>query len=147
MKDITLFHKILFPIDFLSDDTKSIEYVINLASIFKAELIFLYTYRLITPTEGVDNVINAKKQTEEEANNKFQQIKNDLLVNVGIDYSFLCEVGFANDRLMSNVKSENIDLIVLTHKMKERIKNETKSFESHIIDQIPCPLVLLPKTL
>lgn len=144
MKDITLFHKILYPIDILSDNSQNIDYAVKLATKCKAELVFLYSYRLKTQSSGESDVISAKKRTEEESEKHFQQIKSQLLENAGIQYSFLCEVGFIIDRILYNIKTENVDLIVLSKGMKEKINNETKSFESHSIEQVSCPIMLMP---
>jgi len=145
MKDIIIFHKILFPTDFSKNSFQNIAFAINLAKQNKAELIILYAYRLIkVDSDDQNEMVDLKTKFETEAKLKFNKWKESILDSAQINFSFSCDIGFLSDRIISNVNKNKIDLVVISNKMKPFIEEKVNN-SSEISNNIACSVLILPE--
>ncbi|QSE96319.1 hypothetical protein [Fulvivirga lutea] len=123
--DRMLKKKALYPINLKEDTTYCLNKAVELCEKNNWELIILYAYRLIKPyNEGDGTSQSFKKEIENKAKFIFDKIEVDLLKSKGIDYRFLSEVGFMADRIKINIKTQDIDYLILCPSMQESLKNE-----------------------
>ena len=133
--------------DFSEDSIQNLPYAIELAKKNRAELIILYSYRLINDSsKAINNMVELKVKYETKAKKSFENLKISLLNEPLVSTSFLCEIGFLSDRIVANVVSNSIDLVVLTNKTEHSLINEMSSFKEKLMDKITCPMLILTKT-
>ncbi len=142
-----LIKKILFPIDFSGSSIEALNYVVRLSNAFESDLIVLHTYRLINAFLDNNNLPNMKKDLEIHANNQFKLIEDQYLKSSGIHYLFQSEVGFISDRIISNVKEFDIDLLVLSSSVEEKIKDKVEKGYQRLITEINCPVMFVNKVM
>jgi len=143
MKDITIFHKILFPTDFSEDSINNLTFALNLAKQNQAELIILYAYRLIkVDSDKQSEMLDLKTKFETEAKIKFNKLKETILNSTQIKFSFSCDIGFLSDRIILNVNKNKIDLVVISKKMEHFII-EKKDNSKEISNSLTCPVLIL----
>lgn len=144
MKDITLYANILFPIDFSDDSTQHFSKALNLALENKAELTVLYAFRIIKEEGTINNdVIELKYREESDAKQKFASMSDSLLRNHQLKTSFLCEIGFFLDRIMATVRSNRIDLVLISKSMDVLLKKETKNYKDVLSNSLSCKIEVL----
>lgn len=144
MVEAQLFRKILYPIDFSNKSLQGLNYVLKLSEINNAELILLHAYRLLGAGASTENLVAAKKMVENNANLAFQKLDSDLLKDSAIRYSFISEVGFLSDRIVSNIKLYEIDLVVLCTEMQKTIIEKSDHEYKSLVNALSCPLMLMP---
>lgn len=140
-----LFSKILFPTDFSNQSNLALKFVIDLAQQHNSDLIILHTFRLTG--EGLEDevLLNAKRDLEQDAINKFKTIENLHLKNANIGYMFQSEVGFISDRIISNVKTHKIDLLILCRSIQDKIMERAEKDSTCLSKKMTCPIILVPK--
>lgn len=140
----TFFKKILIPTDFSDASLKSMSYTVKMVSKWGAELIILHTFRLLDHNDGTD-ILQVKQNLEKIAIYNFNQLEADLLKASNLKYTFQNEVGFLSDRIISNVKKHNIDLVILCPDMQVKLadKKSEKDYDS-MLKEVTCPVMLLP---
>jgi len=144
MVEAQLFRKILYPTDFSTKSVKGLGYVLRLSEMNDAELIILHAYRLTGAHASSENLVAAKRMVENNANLAFQKLDSDLLKNSRIRYSFISEVGFLSDRIVSNIKLYEIDLVVLCTEMQNTIIEKSDHEYKSLVNALSCPLMLMP---
>ncbi|MEP2771503.1 MAG: universal stress protein [Fulvivirga sp.] len=144
MVEAQLFKKILYPTDFSNKSLQGLNYVLKLSEINNAELILLHAYRLLGAGASTENLVAAKKMVEDNANLAFQKLDSDLLKDSQIRYSFISEVGFLSDRIVSNIKLYEIDLVVLCTEMQKTIIEKSDHEYKSLVNALSCPLMLMP---
>jgi len=145
MKEVQLFRKILFPTDFSDESINTLEYVVRLSTMNQSELLILYTFRLIGTDDDTKKLVDAKRMLEDNARQAFEKIDNALLRHSSLSYTFLSEVGFISDRIMSNIKEHDVDLLILYDKMHDKIDEKLESGSSSLMSQISCPVMFVPE--
>jgi len=143
MVDNQIFKTILFPTDFTEESLKALHYVVELASACHSELIILHTYRLIGNGGVQENMLESKRRMEENARLEFQKM-DAYMKDSNLRYSFLSEIGFVSDRIVSNIKTYGVDLVVLCENMQKRIKERSEKGYKGILDKTSCPIMLVP---
>lgn len=144
MKDITIYHNILFPIDFSDDSIQIFPQALNLALKNDAELTMLYAFRLIQEEGNKKNdVIDLKNRVESEAKEKFAQLSDSSLNTTNVKTSFLCEIGFLSDRILATVNSNKTDLLLISKSVEEILKKEMKYNKKMITDSLSCEVMFL----
>ena len=141
-----LFRRILFPTDFSENSLRALEYALLMTEKNEAELMILYTYRLINNEYNLDtkNRVALKKELEAQAGLVFDRLDRELLSLSGITYTLLSEIGFVADRILANVDNYNIDLIILCDNMQKRLQEKPEKSHEGLIHKISCPIMLVP---
>lgn len=143
-----MFKRIIYPTDFTETSLKSFSLALDIATVNEAEIIVLYTYRLITESleESNKSKIMFKRDLEAAANRKFEELKSFYPDIENIDHTFLSEVGFVKERLSSAVKTFNTDLVVLCENIQKKLLewdlNDEKS-----LSVFHCPVMLVPSPM
>lgn len=144
-----MFKRIICPTDFTEPSANALAFALDIAQSNKSELIILYTYRLISGGEGkVDtNKILLKKQQEELANRQIEELRKHFPELAEVKHTFLTEVGFISDRLAMAVERYNIDLVVLTENIRQRLKEKWEVSDENVLTRFQCPVLLIPSKM
>ncbi len=140
-----MFDKILFPTDFSESSNKALGFAIEVSQYNQAELVVLYAFRLINGPELSQSInrVDLKREIEKKAILDFKPW-DKRLNKVGLDYSFLSEVGFLNDRILSTVQSKNIDLVILCDEVQKKVEEKDGGGRERFIHELQCPVMLIP---
>lgn len=142
-----MFKRIICPTDFTESSAEALSLALEIAHSNKSELIILYTYRLISGVDGQvgsGNRISLKKEQEEKANKEIEQLKKRFSGFSRVKHTFLIEVGFISDRISYAVEKYNIDLVVLTENIHQRLKEKWEVSSENVLTRFHCPVLLIP---
>lgn len=139
-----LYNKILYPTDFSKNSISTIDYALKVSKDQNAELILLYAYRLIN--NGSLDYISHRNNMAEHGQKGYESLNREKLEGSDIRYSYLSEVGFIEDRILANVKEQDVDLVILCSNVHKTIENQNKhgNGNERLIKRLSCPLLLVP---
>ena len=125
--------------DFSEASKEALRWAGHLALQHHANLRVVYPYRLIQ-LNGVDNVIQLKKNIEAEAKNSFTKIADGVFKNGLPSYDFKAEVGFINDRVYSYTKKAEVLAVVIS----KRMASANREALNELLDHLRTPLLVVP---
>lgn len=132
------FNRILLPIN---GNQQAIEYALDMAKRSNAQLFLLKTYRLV---EEIKKLNSSEKSLKLSIDEKIEQeIENEyshVLSSSGVDYELMVEVGFLSDRIISNIKEKEIDMLLLDGLSKWGDDNLIDRFS-----ELEVPVLLIPE--
>ena len=140
-----MFRRILYPTDFSENSVRTMAYAIKMSQASNAELIILYTYRLINNGDSDD--VSHRNNLAELGRNEFKKVDNDILKSSGVNYSFLSEVGFIVDRILANTIENEVDLVILCDDVNKKIEHKSEKGHQKLLKRIGCPVMLVPEDL
>lgn len=141
---MSLFKKILYPTDFSENSIDLMYCVLELSMVNRAELIILYTYRLNDTTGSPKSNLSIKKDMEKKAYDTFKNVDDRFLNLSDIKYKLLIEAGLMYDKIVSNVATHNIDLVVLSRDLQKQFESSDPSKIGVLLPELPCPVLILP---
>ena len=133
----TMAKTILCTIDLSESSKQAIQWAVTMALQLKAHLTVLYTYRLIARS---GEIVQLKRQIEQEAQAQFQQLEKLYLEGRGISYDFRTEVGFVSDRIEDHAKKNNLNFVV----MDKNLSADNNETFSEMMQHIHVPTLLVP---
>ena len=105
------FNRILLPIN---GNLPAIEYALDMAKQSNAQLYLLKTYRLVEEMKKLHSSEKSLKLTiDEKIEQEIEDQYSHVLNSSGVDYELMVEVGFLSDRIISNIKEKEIDMLLL----------------------------------
>lgn len=140
-----MFERILYPTDFSENSVKAMEYAVKVSQANNAELIILYTYRLINNGHS-DDIVHRNNLTEL-GRNEFEKVDNAFLGSSGVNYTFRSEVGFIVDRILANTVENNVDLVILCDDVNKKIESKAEKGQEKLMKRINCPVMLVPEDM
>lgn len=136
--------RLLCVIDLTEASARVLEIAGNIASGCKAHLVILFPYRLID--YGYRGDITAlRRKLESEAYEKFQELKRNVPVLHTIPHEFQPEIGFIFDRIASNVKKNQVDMIVIGQQQTLAINDAKGVSLQSLISSFTLPYVIVPE--
>ena len=141
-----MFKSIICPVDFSESSVNALAFALDIAQSNQSELVVLYTYRLISGSNDkpVSNKITLKKEQEEIANRRIEELKAQFPEIAKVKHTILSEVGFISDRLAMAIDKYNADLIVLTENIKQRLQERWEVNNENALARFHCPVLLIP---
>ena len=138
--------QILCVIDLSDSSGKVLEVAARFASAWKASLLVLFPYRLITDNyQG--NLGSLKLQLETEAREKFNTLRGKLpACSNGLACDFQPEIGFVADRIRAHVSrdKDSIDMVILGQE-QSALLNDSKGLNlQSLIANLNIPFVIVP---
>ncbi len=116
--------KVLFPTDFTRESLKCMKEAIAHCEQTGAELIVLYTYRLIKPLGNtMMSTTSIKRELDDRAKRKFEEIREQYFKDTPVPYQLLSEVGFMLDRVAYHIEHQNIDQILICDGIYQQLKS------------------------
>ncbi|MEL7003947.1 MAG: universal stress protein [Bacteroidota bacterium] len=139
------FDKILLPVDFSPASDRALSYAIQVSQQHDAELILLHAFRLIHqfPLPSTINRVDIKRELERRATLNFAEWDKQLN-HLGLHYSFVSEVGFVDERIVSTVNTRNISLVILYDEIQKKVMEMDANGQERLIRALHCPVMLLP---
>ena len=142
MKEIsglnTVANSILCTIDLSESSKPAIRWAVTMAQQLKMHLTILYTYRLLQYRNG--EVLQLKREMEDEAKKQFIILEKELLMGRGIAYDFKTEVGFVTDRIEDHARKNSLSFLVMNKNANESGKETIDDLMEHI----HVPVLLVP---
>ncbi len=140
-----MFRKILYPTDFSENSVRAMAYAVKMSQANNAELIILYTYRLINNGDSDD--VSHRNNLAEMGRSEFEKVDNGFLKSSGVNYSFLSEVGFIVDRILANTIENKVDLVILCDDVNKKIEHKSEKGQQKLLKRIGCPVMLVPEDM
>ncbi|MEM6524512.1 MAG: universal stress protein [Bacteroidota bacterium] len=137
-----LYKKILYPTDFSENSIRTMDYAVKVSKNQNAELILLYAYRLIN--NGDSDHISHRNNMAEHGRKSYDTVNREVLEYSDVDYTYLSEVGFIEDRILATVKENDVDLVVICESVHKAIENQNKDGNERLLKRISCPVMLVP---
>jgi hypothetical protein len=132
------FKRILLPIN---GNLPAIEYALDMAKRSNAHLYLLKTYRLVEEMKKLHSSDKSLKLTiDEKIEKEIEDEYSQILNTSGVDYELLVEVGFLSDRIISNIKEKEIDMLLLDGLSKLGDDNLVDRFS-----ELNVPVLLIPE--
>lgn len=133
------FNKILLPIN---GNKSAVEYALDMAKRSNAKLYLLKTYRLVEEMKKLHSSDKSLKLTiDEKIEKEIEDKYSHLLDASGVQYELLVEVGFLSDRIISNIKEKEIDMLLLDGLSKWSDDNLIDRFS-----ELEVPVLLIPES-
>lgn len=132
------FNRILLPIN---GNLPAIEYALDMAKQSNAQLYLLKTYRLVEEMKKLHSSEKSLKLTiDEKIEQEIEDQYSHVLNSSGVDYELMVEVGFLSDRIISNIKEKEIDMLLLDGLSKWGDDNLIDRFS-----ELEVPVLLIPE--
>jgi hypothetical protein len=133
---------ILCVVDLKEPCRKVVEIAASISSKCHAQLIILFSYRLINL--GAESDMSTVKFTmDSKAKNKFNEFNQYLLQNE-IAYEFQSEIGFSADRISSYAKRNSIGMVIIGESQANNIKDDTSFTLGEFITDMKLPFLIVP---
>lgn len=141
-----MFKRIIYPTDFSESSNRSLSFALDIACSHKSELIVFYTYRLILNEETQDSAsgVSIKKEQENIAFKKFQKLRRAHSEFSKINYRFVAEVGFADERISSAIKRFDADLLIIPESIQRKLEENFELHKEKFATRFHCPVLLVP---
>lgn len=134
----TMAKTILCTIDFSDSSRQALEWAVTIARQMKAHLTVLYTFRLLHARNG--EVLNLKREMEQNAYSQFASLEKDILYGKGISYDFRTEIGFTSDRIEDHARKNSLNFLI----MDKNISSSTKENFDQLMEHLQVPTLLIP---
>ena len=130
------FKRILFP---LNGNVSALDYAVDLAKQSDAMLYLLHTYRLVDIKQRHKEGGSIIRNIDDELEQNFRDKYESRLVDSKIQYEFMLEIGFLMDRIISNIKEKEIDILLL-----DKLKVDGDEAMIERFNDIKVPVMLIP---
>lgn len=145
-----MFKKILCPVDFSEFTDEILEYALDIAKKYNAELHLIHiipNLNYFTPYESFftpENLVVVEKNMETEVNKDF----DDLMKKINVPAKKIIKNGTAFVEIIDYVRKESIDLIIMgTHGRTGLEHILIGSVAERVVRKAPCPvLTVRPKS-
>jgi len=147
MKKMTVFKKILVPIDFSSCSLDALKYAIGVADTFNAKITIVHIYPI--PAVGDTTFFMDKSMLEtieKRIRVEFKIIEhyNTALKKKPVEY--VVKMGFVVNDMLEVIREQRIDLIVMgTKGTSNKLQDIFGSTTLEVIQKADCPVVVIPE--
>jgi hypothetical protein len=128
-------------IDLSASSRAALQWAVKDAAVHQYSLTIVHPYRLKGENSGHQKT-SLKKRLEDEANQRFENLKATIPELKNVPYAFSPEVGFETDRMDSHIQKRNVKLIVLNKDIAKT--NELQGEWGGFLARIQVPVVLIP---
>ena len=134
---------ILCAIDFSESSLQALKWTLKLAQLTHAQITVLFCYRLIASGDDKET-LDLKRNMENEALKKFNEIEKRVIKDQTISYKFVTEVGFFSYRIEMFIRKSPVALLVLGNSIIQNF-NEYKNLSfDQFIRTSKIPVVIVP---
>lgn len=135
---------ILCAVDFSESSLHALKWTMGMAQLYKAEVTFLFCYRLITVSDEGE-LLNMKRDMEAEALSRFHQIEAKCIRATTVPYHFVMEIGFFSSRIELFTRRSRVSLLVLgTSMIKDFDEYKNLSFDK-FLSAAKIPVIIAPE--
>lgn len=133
---------ILCALDFSESSLQALKWTLTMAKLTHSQITVLFCYRLIG--ENDQETSDLKKNMENDAIRKFNDIEKTMIKGLDVSYEFITEVGFFSFRIETFIRKSPVGLLVMGNSIIQNF-NEYKnlSFE-HFLTSSKVPIVIVP---
>ncbi len=140
-----LYQKILYPTDFSENSIQTMNYALKVSKTHGAELILLYSYRLIN--NGNSDHVSHRNSLAEKGRRNYEVVHEQLLDGSDVNYTYLSEIGFVEDRILATVLENDVDLVIMCENIRDTIEKHTHNGKNRLMNRLNCPLMFVPADL
>jgi len=115
-----------------------------MAEMYKAQVTFLYCYRLIT-TNDDGELLNIKRDMEASASSKFHEIESKFKMPATVTYQFISEVGFFSSRIEQFIRKTPVELVVIGNSVVDNFNEFRDQSFDQFLSTMQVPIVIAPK--
>ena len=134
---------ILCALDFSEASDHVIKVALEVAAQKRSHLVILYAFRLIqTRTQ---NIAEFRNSMVEKARADFEAIVKRLKINGEVPYEFHSEIGFLSDRIEAYLKTNTVDMIVMSQNLAHSINEHKGLTFEHFLDSTKIPILIVPE--
>lgn len=135
---------ILCVVDLSEKSSQVLEVAARMAHAYRSHLTVLFPYRLIDRGYNVD-VAKLKVKLEQEAREKFLEIKSHVPLLDQVQHEFQPEIGFPADRINSFVKRNKVDSVVISQRQAALMNEVNHSVLQSLITNSRLPFTIVPE--
>ena len=140
MDQVMPVERILFPIDFSPFSQASFKSLPNQFNMNCTDCILLHTFRLVNT--GQSSPLDYKRQKEEETLEFFRRFKEEHK-SEHVNYQLINEVGFLSARILHNLNSRRISLLILSSDVQKKLMPPNDIGIEKLMEKVKCPTLLL----
>ena len=134
---------ILCALDFSESSLQALKWTLKLAQLTHAQVTVLFCYRLIAAVDD-EQTLDLKRNMENEALKKFNEIEKKVIKDQAISYKFVAEVGFFSSRIEMFIRKSPVALLVLGNSIIQNF-DEYKNFSfEEFLKNSNVPVVIVP---
>jgi hypothetical protein len=137
---------ILCVIDLTESAVKVLEVAARMAYAYKSHLTILFPYRLIDK-EYRGEISKLKIKLEQEARDKFLLLKKLVPVLDQVSHEFQPEIGFPADRIISFVKWNKVDAVVISQRQANLMNEVNQLPLQSLITNSKLPFMIVPEEI
>ena len=135
---------ILCAIDFSESSLHALKWTMKMAKLTHAQVTVLFCYRLIAAQDDAET-LSLKKNMENEALKKFNEIEKGMDHSKTVSYQFVTEVGFYPFRIEMFIRKSPVNMLVLGNSIIDNF-NEYKSLSfEQFLKSSKIPVVVVPE--
>ena len=136
---------ILCAIDFSESSLQALKWTLKMARLTRATVTVLFCYRLIAIGDD-EETLDLKKNMENEALKKFNEIEKKLMKGQAVSYQFVTEVGFFPFRIEMFIRKSPVGLLVMGNSIIQNFDEyKNLSFEQFLKNS-NVPVVIVPES-
>ena len=140
-----LYQKILYPTDFSDNSIQTMNYALKFSKTHGADLILLYSYRLIN--NGNSDHVGHRNSLAEKGFRNYEVVHKQFLEGSDVNYTYLSEIGFVEDRILATVLENDVDLVIMCENIRDTIEKYTPNGKNKLLNRLNCPLMFVPADL
>ncbi len=137
---------ILCAIDFSDSSLQALRWTLQLAELTHAQVTILFCYRLITAADN-EEFLDLKKNMEDEARRKFNELERTLIDGQAVPYKFVSEVGFFSFRIEMFLRKSPVNLLVLGNSIVQNFDDHKSLPFEQFLKNCKVPVVIVPETV
>jgi hypothetical protein len=133
-------------IDLTESSPAVLDTAVRIACAFKTYIIIIFPYRLIDHAY-TNNISVLKSRLEDDANAKFNALKQQGEIVNHFSYEFRPEIGFASDRITSFLRAGEAEMIVIGQQQATSMNELHKTVFQDLIKNSKLPFTIVPETI
>ncbi|MFC1885841.1 universal stress protein [Thermodesulfobacteriota bacterium] len=146
---MSLFKKILFPVDLSDASEKIAPYIKEMARKFDSELYFVYVVNVKQYYSGLDMsteyLCDVDSEIREKAKNKIRVFKETVFKNFSVQEELLS--GRPGPEIVKYVKSAGIDLVIMGHSSTGIERAIFGSVAGYVVKYSPAPVLIISPSI
>ncbi len=136
---------ILCAIDFSESSLQTLKWALAIGQQTQAHVTILFCYRLITENNDGE-MIDLKKNMENEALKKFNQIEKKLKKTELGSFQFITEVGFFPHRIEMYIRKSPVSLLVMENSIVQNFEEYKKLSFDEFLKNSGVPVLIVPSS-
>lgn len=116
----------------------------EMARAIQAHVVILFPYRLIGKNYS-GNMAKLREELEQEAHDKFEELKHTVSGLDSLTYDFHPEIGFPVDQIKTYLQTTDVDMVAISQAQANSINETNSNSLQQLIAHSRLPFLIIPE--